>query len=461
MVTQKSMVPQLSFPRTFHSKSDVTNWEALGTSWKEEKVRENKMNASRVKDKDFAKSSKPVWHCPLGCGKSLQKTSSRSIHKHRRECFRTFIRLWQGSKSSSTDELHENYFLAKNRGLNSLIQFCFVGTEQGKMLTFFRAPNCEAPRKNIIEYCKRILTICFPSKTINLVSNGQGIQYYHQSAWVNGRVLVFIVGVSSEYQGPSISHILNSFKEAYEAEEVQAIQQLSPRRVSKDLRCKFQFSSNRTMNLLPEREAIITNPKKIFRESYEAGRVRAAQHLLPKRSLKSENIDEASSKSSHISKQGGGKSLSHHKISNFIKHRSIRAGTYKFERDAKREFLIPAGILLQLASHGNEKASYENQVLKLNSGSAYGADVPALSPRILKRRFTRTETACETCHRMKVRCKMGANGQRFPCAGCEKRGLQDSCTAYCSVKRQRRRKPLQSLNSKLCVTSLRPRNILN
>jgi len=458
------MVPQLSFQREFdyNSKPDVTNCEVSGTPWKEAKVRKCKMITSKIKNVGFAKKIKPMWHCPLGCGKSLQKTSSRSIHKHRRECFRTFIGLWQSEKSSSTKEMLESFFLLKIRGLNSLIQFCFVGTEQGKMLNFFRAPNCEVPKTNIVEQCWRILTFSSPSDTMNLVSNGQGLQYYHQSAWVNGRVLVFIVGISSAYQGASISNVLDCFIEAYKAEHMQAIQQLSPRHTSKDSANRFQIPLSRDGNLLHERKAVIASRRRFFREPYEDGRVRAAKYLLPKYSLQSENIDGtfrklnhgSFRKLNHSSEHGRDRSLLIHKIPSLMQYRSNGVRTSKCEPDPKGEFSIPAEILLQLASHGDKGTSFENQSLKLGSCN-YGADVPALAPRILKRKFTRTDAACETCHRMKVRCKMGANGQRFPCAGCIKRGLQNSCTAYCSMnKRQKKRKPLQSLSSEICVTNL-------
>ncbi|GAB5362133.1 hypothetical protein AAMO2058_000772000 [Amorphochlora amoebiformis] len=192
-----------------------------------------------VKPKKPAKDA-ARWFCPLGCGKSYRKSSSRSIQKHRITCFYNYM-LVQTPRClelfgdqlrsrilSNTGEIEAGKLTAedlKNRKLqggdnftevqkrvqqSSMVHYFCVGSRDGQIKATFRSPACRVDEPKLRFQCEQILFHARKSDTgmVQMMASNSEMIYYHQNATHRNRNLTFIVAVHSTYRGDPIVQVL-------------------------------------------------------------------------------------------------------------------------------------------------------------------------------------------------------------------------------------------------------------
>jgi len=194
--------------------------------------------AEQTKVGKLARSSREngLWHCPLGCGKTYRKSSSRSIQKHRTNCFTSFIQIdtsgrWRGGVLFSPKiPFEEQKGVSPELMQDKRICYLCIGRDDGSIANSYRAPHCREDPEVLVSKCQQILLHASRSKTsmVQMMASNSDMVYYHQTAKVGSESLTFIVAVSSFYKGDPPSQVLSDFRKTYKAKVAVASEHMTP-----------------------------------------------------------------------------------------------------------------------------------------------------------------------------------------------------------------------------------------
>jgi len=186
----------------------------------------------------------PCWHCSLGCGKSYQKSSSRSIQKHRVVCFKRFINIPAHHLRLFGDDLRTSVYAtmareAKNqesKGIldddgslflrTMLVHYFCVGTFTGEIITSYASPVCSVPEDYLEHQCHQILLHAGSCETdrVQMMATNSEIVFHYRTGRCRDGILIYVAAVPSDYRGDPINQVISDFARIYKEKEEEFIQ---------------------------------------------------------------------------------------------------------------------------------------------------------------------------------------------------------------------------------------------